>query len=429
MGLRAPLLGLLALLVGPFVLAWAGGFNGQRSFSQELGSTLGISALCVLALVLLLPTRLRPLAGLGADAAVRLHRHLVGVLIALITAHVVLAVALQPARYALLRFYDQPWRAQAAISSTVCLIVLIALSVWRRRLRLPYAVWRALHGGLAAATLALAALHTYGWHRYLGRGLGQVALVALVGLPIGALVMLRLRSRRRATYLLERVVAEAGRSTSLVLHAQDQRGRSFQPGQFAWLRLADGATRFAEHPFSYTSSAEDPSRIEVAVRAYDGFSARVARLPAGTRFQVDGPHGAFRIRARAKGVLLLAYGIGITPSMSILRTAADRRDTRAFLVVYANRTIEDATFAEKLQELQTRLDLRVVHVLSRPENNWTGERGRITADILYRHLPEDLAGWDVFLCGAGGAVDAGVAELADVGIAPEHVHAERFVEV
>src|SRR3954449_9238274 len=231
MRLLVPFSGVLAVLIVPYLLANAGGWNGHRSFSAELGSTLGISALGVLAILVILPSRLRALARLGADAAVRLHRHLVGVLIALITAHIVLAVALQPARYALLRFYDQPWRAQAAISSTVCLIVLIALSVWRRRLRLPYAAWRALHGGLAAATLALAALHTYGWHRYLGRGLGQVALVALVGLPIGALVMLRLRSRRRATYLLERVVAEAGRSTSLVLHAQDQRGRSFQPGQ------------------------------------------------------------------------------------------------------------------------------------------------------------------------------------------------------
>src|SRR3954469_13379468 len=99
------------------LLAEAGGWNGQRPFSEELGSTLGVSALGVLAIVLILPTRLRVLSRLRADAAIRLHRHLVGVLIALIVGHVVLAVALQPARYTLLRFIGQPWRAQAAISS------------------------------------------------------------------------------------------------------------------------------------------------------------------------------------------------------------------------------------------------------------------------------------------------------------------------
>src|SRR3954451_11244719 len=136
MRLARPLGAMLALLVGPLMLAQAGGWIGQRSFSEELGSTLGISALGVLAIVLILPTRLRMLAGLGADAAVRLHRHLVGVLLALIAGHIALAVALQPARYTLLRFFGQPWRAQAAITSLVCLLTLIGVSIWRRRLRL-----------------------------------------------------------------------------------------------------------------------------------------------------------------------------------------------------------------------------------------------------------------------------------------------------
>src|SRR5215210_4395172 len=109
---------MLALLVVPLVLAQGGGWSGQRSFSEELGSTLGISALGVLAIVLILLTRLRVLARLGADAAVRLHRHLVGVLLALLVGHIARAVALQPARYTLLRFVGQPWRAQAAITSS-----------------------------------------------------------------------------------------------------------------------------------------------------------------------------------------------------------------------------------------------------------------------------------------------------------------------
>src|SRR4051794_20125828 len=207
MRLLLPFSGMLAVLIVPYLLAGAGGWNGQRSFSAELGSTLGISALGVLALLVILPSRLRVLARLGADAAVRLHRHLVGVLIALVAGHIVLAVALQPARYALLGFFGQPWRAQAAIASVLCLLALIGLSVWRRRLRIPYAAWRAIHGGLAAATLLLAAVHTFGWHRYLGLGAGALGLVLLVVPPLGALATLRLRRPRPGlTYLLDRVV-------------------------------------------------------------------------------------------------------------------------------------------------------------------------------------------------------------------------------
>src|SRR3954454_13167 len=92
---------ILVALVLPFALASAGGWGGQRSFSVELGSTLGISALALLAIVVILPTRVRALARLGADVAVRLHRHLVRVMVALLVGHIVLAVrpaagALQP---------------------------------------------------------------------------------------------------------------------------------------------------------------------------------------------------------------------------------------------------------------------------------------------------------------------------------------------
>jgi ferredoxin-NADP reductase len=214
-----------------------------------------------------------------------------------------------------------------------------------------------------------------------------------------------------------------------MLRAEDHRGQSFEPGQFAWLRLADAGTRFAEHPFSYTSSAEDPAQIAFTIRAYEGFSARVAHLPVGTRFQVDGPYGAFSVRARARGVAMVAYGIGITPCMSILRTAADRGDSRSHVLFYANRSAEDVTFGDELALLAQRLDLRVVHVLSRPRHAWDGERGRITAEVLARHMPDDVARWEFFLCGAGAPVDAGIAALAENGIPPERVHAERFVEV
>jgi len=427
--LFVPFSGVLGVLILPYVLANEGGWNGQRSFSAELGSTLGISALGVLAILVLLPSRLRALARLGADAAVRLHRHLVGVLLALIVGHIVLAVVLQPARWGLVRFFGQPWRAQAAISSVVTLVALIAVSIWRRKLRIPYAAWRALHGGLAMATLVLAAVHTYGWHRYLNHGRGTIALVLLVVLPVGALASLRLRRRDRSTYVVDRVVPEAGRSTTLHLQAQDHLGQPFEPGQFAWLRLPDHATRFAEHPFSYTSSAEDPSRISFTVRAYDGFSARVGKLAVGTRFVVDGPHGGFRVRTHASGALLIAYGIGITPSMSILRTAADRRDPRPFVLFYANRYVEDITFGEELEALRAELDLKIVHVLSKPPDGWTGEQGRLTADVLRRHAPADLRRWQFFLCGAGPPVDAGTAALVEIGVPPEHVHSERFVEV
>jgi ferredoxin-NADP reductase len=185
----------------------------------------------------------------------------------------------------------------------------------------------------------------------------------------------------------------------------------------------------AEHPFSYSSSAEAPDRPRFTMKMQAGFSARAAGFEPGTGLLVDGPHGAFRPRATSTGTLLLAGGIGITPSMSILRTAADRGDQRPYLLIYGARTLDAATFMDELELLRARLRLTVILVLSSPPPDWTGERGRINAGVLDRHLPRDVRGWQFMVCGAGPFVDGAIEALETVGIPGERVHAERFVEV
>jgi predicted ferric reductase len=422
----------LAFVLGPLLLARQGGWPGGRSFVAELSSSLGIVALGVLGLLLVLPSRLPQLQALGADAAVRLHRRLAVGLVALVAAHVFLVVAAAPARVALFEFVGQPWRAQAAIGSTLAMLLLGFSSVHRRRLRLSYATWRALHGALAVGALVLAVAHTVGWHRYLMTGVGRLALIAVGVSPILAVARLRIHRHRRLreqAYVVEQVVAERGNSATLQLYADGHRGAPFRAGQFAWIKLDGAPLGIDEHPFSYSSSAARSDRPSFTIRAYDGFSAHAAQLTAGTRVLVDGPHGAFFPCPRAPGMVLVAAGIGITPIMSILRTAADHGDPRRFVVVYANRSEDGITFREELDALRDRLRLDVHHILSRPDPAWGGHTGRITSAVLAAVLPPTLRGWQFFLCGSGPAVATALNALTQLGVPPERIHAERFIEV
>jgi predicted ferric reductase len=422
--------GLAAAL--PLGAVLAGSPPRGRGFVLELGSALGIVALSLLALQLVLPARLGPVARpLGADVAVRLHRHLADVVVAVIAAHVALVVIGDPSNLALFDPLGAPWRAQAAIGACVALAALIVSSVLRRRLRLAYARWRGLHVTLGIGAVALSALHAIGVDRYLTSPAGLlVAALAAIGL-LAVLDLRVLRPRRLAgrPYLVERVVPERGGAVTLKLRAEGHRGRPFRPGQFAWLKLADAPHALAEHPFSYSSSAGRPERPTFTIKAYDGFTRRVAEMPPGTRVLVDGPHGSFSARAHAERFVLIAGGIGITPIISLVRSAADAGDRRPFLLVYGSLRWEQTTFRDELERLRQRIDLRVVHVLTEPPPGWQGETGFIDVALLERHLPPDLRGADVFLCGPPPMLATAIAGLERLGVAPEHVHAEQFVTV
>jgi predicted ferric reductase len=430
---RALWLGVYALaLAGPFVLIALRDQSAPRPFIFELGSALGIAALSLLALQLVLPARLPVLSAIGAEVAVRLHRRLADIMVAVVVAHVAAVMVADPSRLKLLQFFGEPWRAQAAIGSVAALAVLMITSIARRRVRLSYAWWRAVHLLLGALALVLGAVHTIGVGRYLMTGPAEWALVALTVGGLGALVVMRSRRLRRGfvrPYTVERVVTESGGAVTLELRADGHGGQRFIPGQFAWLKLPALRASLAEHPFSYSSSAEAFDRPSFTMKTQAGFSAQAAGFAPGTRLLVDGPHGAFRPRATSTGTLLVAGGIGITPSMSILRTAADRGDRRPYLLVYAARSLEGVTFADELEALRRRLNLVLVLVLSSPPPDWAGERGRINAGVLDRHLPADARGWQFMVCGSGPFVDGVMEALEAVGVPGERVHAERFVEV
>ncbi len=419
-------------VAGPFILIMIRDRSAPRPFIFELGSALGIAALSLLALQLVLPARLPLLASIGAEVAVRLHRRLADIMLAAVAAHVAAVMVADPSRLQLLQFVGEPWRAQAAIGSVVAIGVLFATSIVRKRLRLSYVHWRAIHLLLGALALVLGVVHTVGVGRYLVTGPAEIALVALTVGSLGAVVMMRSRWLRRRSvrpYVLERVVPEKGGAVTLELRAEGHDGQRFIPGQFAWLKLANLRASLAEHPFSYASSAESPDRPSFTMKTQAGFSARAAGFEPGTRMLVDGPHGAFRPRATSTGALLIAGGIGITPSMSILRTAADRGDRRPYLLIYGARSLDGVTFADELEALRGRLNLAVVLVLSSPPADWAGERGRINAGVLDRHLPADVRGWHFMVCGSGPFVDGAMEALEAIGVPGERVHAEQFVEV
>jgi NAD(P)H-flavin reductase len=61
-----------------------------------------------------------------------------------------------------------------------------------------------------------------------------------------------------------------------------------------------------------------------------------------------------------------------------------------------------------------------------PADGWRGEHGRITADVLHRHLPYRYERMQLFVCGPPPMLESVVKTLRSLGVPVARIHTERF---
>ncbi|MDQ4117416.1 MAG: FAD-binding oxidoreductase [Actinomycetota bacterium] len=425
--------GLVTVLAGPALL-WLL-TAGPQPLGRELSVTSGLVALSGLVVTATLPSRLRGLSrALGLETLLHLHRQL-GVLTgAAVALHVACAVGADPARISA----PNP-RAMAATAAAVAIAVLLLLALRRHRSSQPHEVWRWVHLVLAAAVVGGSALHVL-WLNNLVNDPLMGPVLAILGLLLLAVLVVRWGCRgvfeHEGRMRVRAVRRESETVSTLVLDGRSRHaGAWFRPGQFAWLRLERYSVE--EHPFTIASSAHQAGRVEFTIRHTGDFADRLRRLPRGSTVWVDGPYGSFTTDAvPSAGYVLIAGGVGITPMMSMLRTAADRGDPRPYRLVVHARDRADLLFRAELAELRTRLDLEVTEVLRTPALDWDGATGPIDTALLaavltdldprHRQPPHRL---DYFICGRPSLVTDVLDTLTALGVPDDRVHTEQFAHI
>jgi predicted ferric reductase len=403
---------------------------------DRLSVLTGLLALSALVCAAVLPSRLRSLnRAFGIESVIDVHRFLGVVTAALVFAHLACVVAADPANLALLDLPDAPGRAQAATISTVALVALAGLAVLRARAQLTYELWKWSHVTLAATVLIFAGMHVWLLDQLVRDAtIGSMFALFAAGLFLvaGHRWVWRPLFDPSTEFVVRDVRRESSSVSSLVLEPRSQgdlpaTSWAFAPGQFAWLRLSRSIAA-EEHPFTIASSAHSDT-TEFTIRHTGDFTRAIRRLPPGASVWVDGPHGAFTNDAGgAAAFVMVAGGVGVTPMMSMLRTAAHRRDPRPYrLVVFASAP-QDLLFRSELAQLRRILDLDVTEVLRRPTEGWSGHTGEIGVELLSvvldgsQHL-EDI---DFFICGPPSLVTDTLSTLDVLGAAPDRVHTEQF---
>lgn len=409
--------------------------SGPLPLWHQLADITGLLALSGLVCAAVLPSRVRSLTrAFGIEDILDVHRVLGIASAVLVLLHLAAVVAMNPAQVALLDPALNGPPAKAASVATAALVMLVVLAAARRRLEQRYEVWRWIHVLLAITTLTGSALHVL-WLNHLVNEPALWAIFLSLTVAVTGVLAHRWLWRTLLDPSTEFVVAQVRRESPTVItvslaarHGFSDDDWDFAPGQFAWLRLSRSVTA-EEHPFTIASSPHLPGRVEFTIRNAGDFTRSINRLKPGQPVWVDGPHGAFTSDvASVEGIVMIAGGVGITPMMSMVRAAADRRDPRPHRLVVVARNHEDLLFREELGWLREDLDLEVTEVLRRPHPGWEGATGEINVGLLAAVLgsDHDLAQLDYFLCGPPGLIHDALEALDALGVPPHRVHTEQF---
>jgi predicted ferric reductase len=421
----------LAVVLVPVGLMLVPPVPSGRPFWLEFSIALGFVGLTQIGLQFLLIARFRRItAPYGIDIILRYHRQIAMVAVGAIVLHPLIIVIDNPSRLKLLNPFSGNWASRFALLSLAALLVTVISSVFRERLRLAYEHWRGLHLVLGVVAIVFAQLHASMAGLYINTAWKQAVWIVMAAFMVGLVAYLRVirpALQRDRRWRVVEVRPERGDTHTLALEPVGHDGMRFEPGQFAWIKLAGSPWTLEEHPFSFASSAERADRIEFGIKVLGDFTKRIGDVPAGARAWVDGPHGAFTIdRYPAAGYVLIAGGVGITPIMSILRTMADRGDPRPVTLIYADRSWDDVAYREDLEELRARLDLDLVYVLEEPPAGWDGEAGLVTEELLQRRLPRGGFVRNYMICGPPIMLDVVQAALIGRGVPQARIQLEKF---
>jgi 3-ketosteroid 9alpha-monooxygenase subunit B len=223
------------------------------------------------------------------------------------------------------------------------------------------------------------------------------------------------------------VVTETDDARSLVFTVPDdsqvpaERLR-YAPGQFLTLRIPSDRTGSVARCYSLCSSPFADEALTVTVkRDKDGYASNwlCDNAHAGMRVHVLAPSGTFVPKTLDSDFVLLSAGSGITPIMSICKSALSEGGGKVVLL-YANRDERSVIFADALRELSAKYPdrLTVVHWLE-------SLQGLPSANALAQ-LAAPFTDRQAFICGPGPFMEAAREALESLKVPAAQMHLEVF---
>lgn len=425
----------LVLILLPLVIVTVYNLPPPDLFAYNLGRGFALLALTIMVLQVVLAARLKWVeAPFGLNLTFPFHRRMGVFAAALLLTHPFLMV-LGGGGWKLL-LGDNTWYIWVGRIALLTLLINVALSVWRIPLGLSFEKWRLGHNISGPVILVLGFVHSWYASVDFTLGLMQALWVALLVVAVGLYCHHRFYTPsrlRRRPYQVVDVRQEAPNVWTLKFAPPPGQARfDFLPGQFQFVTLLRRrGLPEEEHHFTISSSPAETGFHTSTIKASGDFTATIGQTRPGDLAVIQAPFGRFSyvLHPEARDLVFIAGGIGITPFMSNLRHMRDVQADRRVLLLFANKTEGDIVFREELASMEAagaRPELQVFHVLSRPGETWTGERGHLDREMVQRLCGDRVQSSMFFLCCPPPMTESLWQILRDLGVPDSRISFEYF---
>lgn len=215
------------------------------------------------------------------------------------------------------------------------------------------------------------------------------------------------------------VVPETADACSLVFESP---GFDYRPGQFLTLRIPSDRCGSVARCYSLSSSPHTDDMLKVTVkRTADGYGSNwiCDSVAAGDELESLAPAGIFTPSSLDDDLLLFAAGSGITPVISIVKSALTAGSGRVVLV-YANRDEQSVIFARELAALTAQHPARLTVI------HWLESVQGLPSPASLAALASPYAAFAAFVCGPAPFMTATRSALSTLDVPRAKVHIERF---
>ncbi len=204
----------------------------------------------------------------------------------------------------------------------------------------------------------------------------------------------------------------------------------FRAGQSFEVRFPRDS-RTESRTFSIASAEQDPF-IELVTRdTGTDFKKRMLEMKPGDQVIATDAGGLLKLPEEpGSSLVFLAAGIGITPLYSMVRTLlgkqANGENIPGMLLISSNRNYDSFLYHKELMHLSQQPGFFYVPTITGDlPQEWNEEIGRITPEMIRRHLVEPEKA-QFFIAGPPAGVKDIRDTLASMGVMPGNIFTEEF---